>query len=125
MEPTDTTQNHPETTRNYPKLPRYYPELSETTRNYLKPTQNIPKLAATISTPMETLVLVLRCMKHYAVFISADMISSTLFLNCHASSVIYCVALHRKWSFSVRISSVNVIKNGVSCGFCHIYWRNT
>ena len=28
--------------------------------------------------------------------------------------------LHRKWSFPLRISSVNVIKSAVSCGFGHI-----
>ena len=33
-------------------------------------------------------------------------------------------ALHRKWSFALRISSVNVIKSAVSCGFGYIYWRN-
>ena len=34
------------------------------------------------------------------------------------------IALHRKWSFLLRISSVNVTKSAVSCGFGHIYWRN-
>ena len=29
--------------------------------------------------------------------------------------------LHRKWSFPVRISSVNLTKSAVSCGFSHIY----
>ena len=32
--------------------------------------------------------------------------------------------LHKKWSFSLRISSVNVTKFAVSCGFGHVYWRN-
>ena len=32
--------------------------------------------------------------------------------------------LHKKWSFPLRISSVNVTKSVVSCGFRHIYWRN-
>ena len=32
--------------------------------------------------------------------------------------------LHRKWSFPLRISTVNVTKFTVSCGFGHIYWRN-
>ena len=32
--------------------------------------------------------------------------------------------LHKKWSFSLRISSVNVTKYAGSCGFCHILWRN-
>ena len=30
----------------------------------------------------------------------------------------------KKWSFSLRISSVNVTKSAVSCGFGHIYKRN-
>ena len=30
--------------------------------------------------------------------------------------------LHKKWSFPLGISSVNVTT--VSCGFGHIYWRN-
>ena len=32
--------------------------------------------------------------------------------------------LHKKWSFPLRISSVNVTKSAVFCGFGHIYWRN-
>ena len=33
-------------------------------------------------------------------------------------------ALHKKWSFPLKVSSVNVTKNIVSGGFGHIYWRN-
>ena len=33
-------------------------------------------------------------------------------------------ALPKKWSFPLRIPSVNVTKSGVPCGFGHIYWRN-
>ena len=29
--------------------------------------------------------------------------------------------MHKKWSFPFRISSVNVTKSAVSCGFGHIY----
>ena len=29
-------------------------------------------------------------------------------------------SLHKKWSFPLRIFSVNVTKSAVSCGFCHI-----
>ena len=32
--------------------------------------------------------------------------------------------LHKKWSFPLRISSVNVTKSAGTCGFGHIYWRN-
>ena len=31
---------------------------------------------------------------------------------------------HKKWSFALRIFSVNVTKSEVFCGFGHIYWRN-
>ena len=31
---------------------------------------------------------------------------------------------HKKWSFPLRISSVNVSKSAVSCGFGRIYRRN-
>ena len=40
----------------------------------------------------------------------------------------YEVTLHiyteKKWSFPLRISSVNVTKSAVSCGFGHIHWSN-
>ena len=32
---------------------------------------------------------------------------------------IFPITLHKKWSFPLRISLVNVIKSA-----CHIYWRN-
>ena len=32
--------------------------------------------------------------------------------------------LHKKWSFPLRISSVNVTKPIGNCGFGHIDWRN-
>ena len=31
---------------------------------------------------------------------------------------------NKKRSFPLQISSVNVTKSAVSCGFGHIYWRN-
>ena len=31
------------------------------------------------------------------------------------------MSLHKKWSFPLRISSVNATKSAVSCGFCHNY----
>ena len=31
--------------------------------------------------------------------------------------------LNKKWSFPLRIYSVNVTKSAVSCGFGQIYWR--
>ena len=34
------------------------------------------------------------------------------------------VALHKKWSFPLMISSVNVTKFAGNCGFGHIYWKN-
>ena len=38
--------------------------------------------------------------------------------------VTYEQSLHKKWSFSLRISSLNVSESAVSCEFSHIYWRN-
>ena len=32
--------------------------------------------------------------------------------------------LHKKWSFPLRISPVNVTKSSRNCGFWHIYWIN-
>ena len=38
----------------------------------------------------------------------------------------YCLynSLYKKWSFPLRISSVNVTKSAGHCGFGHIYWIN-
>ena len=33
-------------------------------------------------------------------------------------------SLHKKWSFPLRISSVNMTKSAVYCEYGHIYWRN-
>ena len=33
------------------------------------------------------------------------------------------LTLRKKWSFALTISSVNVTKSAVSCGFGHIYWK--
>ena len=34
------------------------------------------------------------------------------------------MALHKKWSFPLKISSVNVTKSAIFCGFGQIYWGN-
>ena len=34
------------------------------------------------------------------------------------------LTLHKKWSFPLKISSLNVTKSAGNCGFGHIYWRN-
>ena len=45
------------------------------------------------------------------------------FFPCHR--IRFCVyILHKKSSFLLRMSSVNVTKSAVSCGFGHIYWIN-
>ena len=33
------------------------------------------------------------------------------------------LTLHKKWSFPIRISTVNVTKSAVNRGFGHIYWE--
>ena len=35
------------------------------------------------------------------------------------------IALHKKRSFPLRISSANVTKSAVSCGFDQIHWRDS
>ena len=35
------------------------------------------------------------------------------------------MSLHKKWSFPLSISSVNVTKSAANCGFGHIYGRNS
>ena len=32
--------------------------------------------------------------------------------------------LHKKWSFPLMVSSVNVTKSAGNCGFGHIHWKN-
>ena len=34
------------------------------------------------------------------------------------------MSLHKRWSFPLKISSVNVTRSAVSDGYGHIYWRN-
>ena len=49
----------------------------------------------------------------------------TLKVSILRSEGIRSPPLNKKRSFPLRISSVNITKSAVSCGFCHIYWRNT
>ena len=37
---------------------------------------------------------------------------------------VFSVEPHKKWSFPLRISSVNVSKSAGSCGLGHNYWGN-
>ena len=46
-------------------------------------------------------------------------ILSARFISCVTS-----IALHKKWNFPLKISSVNVTKSAAFCGFGHIYGRN-
>ena len=47
-----------------------------------------------------------------------------MYWNCSINNWSGCFSLHKKWSFALRISSVNVPKSARNCGFGHIYWRN-
>ena len=38
--------------------------------------------------------------------------------------IVVSITLHNKWSFPLRISSVNMTKSAANCGVDHIYWRN-
>ena len=40
------------------------------------------------------------------------------------NTLLVIITLNKKWSFLLRISSVNVTKSAVPCRFGHIYWRN-
>ena len=42
----------------------------------------------------------------------------------HFISTVKPHPLHKEWSFPLRVSSVNVTRSTVSCGFNHINWRN-
>ena len=39
-------------------------------------------------------------------------------------TILKAPTLQKNWSFSLRISSVNVTKSAENFGFGHIYWRN-
>ena len=54
------------------------------------------------------------------------LMDSLIFVRLSSSKFItlLLVSLHKKWSFSLRISSVNVTKSAVFYGFGHIYWWN-
>ena len=57
-------------------------------------------------------------------------IQNEIFISLGASwnslvNIDICFPLHKKWSFTLRISSINVTKSAVFCGFGHFYWRNS
>ena len=54
------------------------------------------------------------------------LMDSLIFVRLSSSKFItlLLVSLHKKWSFPLRISSVNVTKSAVFYGFGHIYWWN-
>ena len=69
--------------------------------------------------------------KHFIVTsrIQLDNIYSYKIMNIKTltASVVLLLAattLHKKWSFPLNISSVNVTKSAVFRGFVHIYWRS-
>ena len=41
------------------------------------------------------------------------------------SQQVFFFSLHKKWSFLLRISSVNVTKSAGNCGSGHIYWKKS
>ena len=47
-------------------------------------------------------------------------------MNQKCLKTVFCIHayMHKKWSFPLRIYSVNVIISAGNCGFGHIYWRN-
>ena len=67
---------------------------------------------------LNILHLHLQCDMFY-IIISVDLIHTIIYLMLKIHT-----ALHKKWSFPLRIFSVNLTKSAVSCGFGHIDWRN-
>ena len=59
---------------------------------------------------------VILCLVHHEHYIIA--------LIKDLSSDVSIIQLHKKWSFPLRISSVNVTKSAGNFGFGHIYWKN-
>ena len=47
-----------------------------------------------------------------------------VFLKSLRTLIILLTHSTKKWSFLLRISSVNVTKSAENCGFGHIYWTN-
>ena len=71
--------------------------------------------------------------KRAAIFGSHNIPFLTYGMKCILSYMVFSTrseistkfqSLHKKWSFPLRNSSVNVTKSAVSRGFGHIYWRN-
>ena len=69
-----------------------------------------------------------RFLRHYDDYLQIDLPKSRVWeiyykgINFPRLSSAY--TLLKKWSFPLKISSVNVTKTAVSCGFSHIYWSN-
>ena len=62
--------------------------------------------------------------------VKLDVYFNFIQVKCHEMNCIWVlhqnivIKLHKKWSFPLRISSVNVTKSSGNCGFGHICWRN-
>ena len=50
--------------------------------------------------------------------------SASEYTKNNSLSTLISSTLHKKWSFPLRISSVNVTKSAGNSGYGHIYWRN-
>ena len=57
-----------------------------------------------------------------SVFLTESSYLTILLSLFKQASTLY--TLHKKWSFPLRICSVNVTKSVGNCVFGHIYWRN-
>ena len=62
-----------------------------------------------------------KCLFKYYIFLSISFFTQNdILVSCKS---ILQWTLHKKWSFPFRISSINVTKSAVSCGFDHIYQK--
>ena len=56
--------------------------------------------------------------------LSHEILLRTHFAEAKKKSSCQHIPLHKKWSFPLTTSSVNVTKSAGNCEFGHIYWRN-
>ena len=58
------------------------------------------------------------------IYFSKQLFNQKCYHKGHRMKMTAFLVTAKKWSFSLRISSVNVTKSAVFCGIIHIYWRS-
>ena len=74
---------------------------------------------------VETTIWKISCGSWRECYFWLHLVSSSKIVGKSESIIRGVFTLRKKWSFPLRVYSVNVTKSAVSCGgFCHIYWRD-